>query len=117
MTLSYAHVARGMPIELVGRSNALMNTLVILSTFALQYGLGVFFEHTVTSLSSDAYAVAIGILIVLQIAASGWCDLPGEGKVAWAERGIFLRSQLRPRVGVRAGLDMALLGCQPGGRS
>ena len=103
---------------MAGRSNTLMNTVVILTTFALQYGLGVFFEHTVTSLSSDAYAVAIGILIVLQIAAFAVVrPARAKGMIAGAERGIFLRSQLRPRVALRAGLDMALLGCQPGGRS
>ncbi|MBC6718611.1 MFS transporter [Aurantimonas sp. DM33-3] len=76
VTLSYAHVARSQPIAFVGRSNTLMNTAVILTTFALQYGLGLFLSRTSQWFPERAYSIAIATLMILQICAIAWCCWP-----------------------------------------
>lgn len=76
VTLSYAHVARSQPIAYVGRSNTLMNTAVILTTFALQYGLGLFLSRASQGFPEKAYSIAIATLMMLQICAIAWCCWP-----------------------------------------
>ncbi|ESR26944.1 hypothetical protein N177_0728 [Lutibaculum baratangense AMV1] len=78
VTLSYAHVARSQPLDYVGRSNTLMNTVVILVTFALQYGLGLFLSWARDHMASNAYTVAFAVLVALQVGALAWCCLRGR---------------------------------------
>lgn len=75
ITLSYALVARSVPIEFVGRSNTSMNTIVILSTFALQFGLGVVLGWAGDQNFRPALSGAIAGLVILQIAAFAWAVL------------------------------------------
>lgn len=72
VTLSYALVARSVPIEFVGRSNTCMNTVVILATFALQYGLGLLLGWAGGENFRMALSGAIAGLLALQAAALAW---------------------------------------------
>ncbi len=76
VTLSYTHVSRSQPKERVGICIALMNTVVVLSTFAIQYGLGLLLSWTGASDPASAYAFAFWILIGLQIVTLIWCCFP-----------------------------------------
>ncbi|MCF3933255.1 MFS transporter [Acuticoccus sp. M5D2P5] len=79
VTLSYALVARGVPVAFVGRSNSCMNTVVILSTFAVQYGLGVFFglyqSEATGRIDTSAFPLGLGALFLAQLAAFAWALL------------------------------------------
>ncbi|MCZ4354019.1 MFS transporter [Roseovarius aestuarii] len=76
VTLSYVHVSRSQPKESVGSAIALMNTIVVLSTFVIQYGLGLFFSWYGPSDPAAAYTWAFWVLIWIQIAALIWCCFP-----------------------------------------
>ncbi|WP_166434110.1 MFS transporter [Roseovarius spongiae] len=76
VTLSYAHVARAQPTEGVGSSNALMNSMVILVTFTIQFGLGVFLAWAGEADPAASYLLAFGGLIGLQAIALVWCCYP-----------------------------------------
>jgi len=72
VTLSYAYVAMSQAKEMIGISNALMNTVVILSTFAIQYGLGAVFAWTNAGQNKSPYLYTLAVLIGLQICAFWW---------------------------------------------
>jgi len=76
VTLSYAHVSRSQPKGSVGITIAFMNTVVILTTFAIQYGLGLFFSWSGEGNSVGAYAWAFLSLIGAQILTLIWCCFP-----------------------------------------
>ncbi len=76
VTLSYTHVARAQPMRSVGSANALMNTAVILTTFAIQYGLGLFLTWSGGAEPASAYMLALSMLIGLQVLALIWCCFP-----------------------------------------
>lgn len=76
VSLSYTHVSRSQPRESVGSAIALMNTMVILATFVIQYGLGLFLSWSGESDPASAYASAFWILVGSQILALVWCCFP-----------------------------------------
>ncbi|MEI4263935.1 MFS transporter [Roseovarius sp. D0-M9] len=76
VTLSYTHVARSQPRDCIGSSTALMNTAVILSTFVVQYGLGLFLSWSGEDNTAFALISALWALTGLQVAALIWCCFP-----------------------------------------
>ncbi|MGM0743501.1 MAG: MFS transporter [Pseudomonadota bacterium] len=72
VTLSYAYVAMSQAKGMIGISNALMNTVVILSTFAIQYGLGAVFAWTNAGQNKSPYLYTLAVLVGLQICAFWW---------------------------------------------
>lgn len=86
VTLSYALVARSIPVEFVGRSNTCMNTIVILTTFIIQYGFGVMLSQGVSGhpIAGDPllYRVGLSGLVGLQIIALAWWFLIGRLKTS-----------------------------------
>jgi hypothetical protein len=76
VTLSYALVARGIPSAFVGRSNTTMNTIVILTTFLIQFGFGLLLDQAAFFVGSAnqaiLYKVGLLVLICLQVVALGW---------------------------------------------
>ncbi|WP_157961872.1 MFS transporter [Acuticoccus kandeliae] len=81
ITLSYALVARNVSIAYVGRSNSCMNTVTILTTFAVQYGLGLYFglhQDGAMRVSPEAYRIGMATLLALQAIAFAWALLGGR---------------------------------------
>lgn len=76
VTLSYTHVSRSQPKQSVGSCIALMNTVVILTTFAIQYGLGLFLSWASQFDPASAYAVAFWVMVGSQTLALIWCCFP-----------------------------------------
>lgn len=76
VTLSYTHVARSQPKGSIGSSTALMNTVVILTTFIVQYGLGLFLSWSGEANVVSALMAALWTLTGLQVAALIWCCFP-----------------------------------------
>lgn len=76
VTLSYTHVARSQPVGCIGSSNAVMNTMVILATFVIQYGLGLFLSWTGDADPALVYGAALWLLIALQVLTLLWCCIP-----------------------------------------
>lgn len=77
ITLSYALVARGLPMEYAGRSNTVMNTVVIGCTFLIQYlvgvGLSLLDGGDGQGYSEAAYSVVFCVLVSIQCIALLWC--------------------------------------------
>jgi MFS family permease len=72
----YAVLSQFFPRSLSGRVNTLLNLLVFITTFSLQYGMGAIIEHWVKPeipwLSFSAYHAAFGFVLLLQIISLIW---------------------------------------------
>jgi len=68
-TVSFAIVAQLFPTTLVGRANAILNLMVFVATFFVQWGMGVMINYFPTGIDSYApkgYALAFGMMALCQ---------------------------------------------------
>tara|TARA_R110002072_G_scaffold217282_1_gene374854 strand:- start:178 stop:576 length:399 start_codon:yes stop_codon:yes gene_type:complete len=82
VTLSYAHVSRSQPTDSVGITISFMNSVVILTTFVIQYSLGLFFTWHGEGDPVAAYAWAFWVLVGVQILSLIWCCFPRNERSA-----------------------------------
>ncbi|MEI7612136.1 MAG: MFS transporter [Betaproteobacteria bacterium] len=73
-TLTYSLTSSGFPVALSGRANTLLNFLVFLGAFGLQWGIGLIIDQLLISGHSPALAHqhAFTVLFVVQAAAYLW---------------------------------------------
>ncbi len=80
--LSYPLLSRHFPLRYAGRANAGLNLLVFAAAFAAQYAIGGIIALWPVGADGgyapDAYPVAFGLFLALQIAAFLWLLLPGR---------------------------------------
>ena len=80
--LSYPLLSRHFPLRYAGRANGALNLLVFSAAFAAQYAIGgiigLWPAGAQGGYAPDAYPVAFGIFLALQLAAFLWLLLPGR---------------------------------------
>jgi len=73
--LTYAILADYFPVDIIGKANAALSTCHIGGAFALQYAMGFVIDRWAGvggHYPADAHRTALGIVVVLQIAALAW---------------------------------------------
>jgi sugar phosphate permease len=78
-TLLYTQTASGFPVALSGRANTLLNLLVFLGAFSLQWGMGVLIDQLESAgfATNLAHRHAFSVLFILQAAALLWLLIGG----------------------------------------
>jgi predicted MFS family arabinose efflux permease len=80
--LSYPLLSRHFPLRYAGRANGALNLLVFAGAFAAQYAIGgiigLWPAGADGGYAPEAYPVAFGVFLALQIAAFLWLLLPGR---------------------------------------
>ncbi|MFZ4441329.1 MAG: MFS transporter [Syntrophales bacterium] len=74
-TVSFAIVSRAFPITMAGRTNTALNLMIFVSSFLVQWGMGILINLYPVghgSYAVEGYALAFGITAVLQAAALFW---------------------------------------------
>ena len=88
--LSYPLLSRYFPLRYVGRANAGLNFLVFAAAFAAQYAIGgiigLWPAGAQGGYAPDAYRVAFGVFVAIQLAAFLWLLVPGRAATATADR-------------------------------
>ncbi len=77
--LAFPWFAKEVGENLSGRANATINFSMFVCAFLIQYGVGLvisFFAATATGYEPRAYALAMGLCLVLQLLALLWYLLP-----------------------------------------
>jgi hypothetical protein len=84
--LSYPLLSRHFPLRYVGRANAGLNFLVFGAAFAAQYAIGgiigLWPVGADGGYAADAYRVAFGVCVVVQLATFLWLLVPGRAATA-----------------------------------
>jgi hypothetical protein len=84
--LSYAIVADYFPTELAGRANGALNVFHLGGAFILQFAIGLILQQWPAAnghYPERAYQIALGAVVVLQILALIWFELP-RARQFWA---------------------------------
>ncbi|RTE91016.1 MULTISPECIES: MFS transporter [Bradyrhizobium] len=93
--VSFAVIADYFPPELAGRANGALNVLHFGWAFLAQYATGLILEQWPTNeghRTVQAYQVAFGLNVALQIAALVWYALPwGRSIASWMNSVLFLK--------------------------
>lgn len=80
--LSYPMLSRHFPLRYAGRANGGLNLLVFAAAFATQYAIGgiiaLWPAGAGGGYAPDAYPIAFGVFLALQVAAFLWLLLPGR---------------------------------------
>lgn len=88
--LSYPLLSRHFPLRYAGRANGGLNLLVFVAAFAAQYAIGgiigLWPAAADGGYAPDAYPIAFGIFVVLQIAAFFWLLWPTRAVTASPDR-------------------------------
>jgi hypothetical protein len=74
-TLYYPELARGFPLALAGRANTALNLVVFIAAFGAQYGMAALIGLWPADAGQRpvaAYAMTLGLVLVLQAAAFAW---------------------------------------------
>lgn len=74
-TVSFAIVSRAFPITMAGRANTALNLMVFVTSFLVQWGMGIvinLYPAGHGSYAVEGYALAFGVTAVLQAAALFW---------------------------------------------
>jgi hypothetical protein len=74
-TVSFAIVSRAFPVTMAGRANTALNLMVFVTSFLVQWGMGIvinLYPASRGSFAAEGYALAFGVTAVLQVAALFW---------------------------------------------
>lgn len=82
--LLYPVLAKHFPADLIGRANTALNLFVFVGAFAVQYAVGALIDLFPAiapgSYPTQAYQVAFGVMLAVEIAAWLWYSRPGEDR-------------------------------------
>ena len=86
--LAYAQLSRHFPLAFAGRANTALNLLVFLAAFGAQYAIGLMIDLWPATADGRypqaAYAVAFGMVLLMQVAALAWFYLAGSRRFSGA---------------------------------
>jgi len=74
-TVNFAILSQAFPVSMAGRTNTALNLLVFVASFLVQWGIGIMINLYPTgggSYAPEGYTIAIGVTVVLQVAALFW---------------------------------------------
>lgn len=83
--ISYAALNHSFPVQLAGRVSTAINLLVFVAAFAGQWWIGWLidlFSPTPGQLTATGFAIAFGVLLVLELLCLGWYLVAGRGRSA-----------------------------------